>query len=103
MVLTLLKCLLSAHIRQDPHTAVSFPQSATALIPSSNVAEHAARAGFPNISTEAFYPGSIEGPASALDDIDFDAPIFGIINWPGPWTGWIQTENTAGNIESRMP
>lgn len=87
----------------DAHTAVSFPQSATALIPSSNVAEHAARAGFPNISTEAFYPGSIEGPASALDDIDFDAPIFGIINWPGPWTGWIQTENTAGNIESRMP
>jgi len=69
----------------------------------SNVAEDAARAGFPNISTEAFYPGSIEGPASALDDIDFDAPIFGIINWPGPWTGWIQTENTAGNIESRMP
>ena len=55
-------------------------------MPPSNVAEHAARAGFPNISTEAFYPGSIEGPASALDDIDFDAPIFGIINWPNTYS-----------------
>jgi hypothetical protein len=53
-------------------------------MPSLNVAEHVARAGFPNILTEAFYPGSIEGLALALDDIDFDAPIFGIINWPRP-------------------
>jgi hypothetical protein len=72
-------------------------------MPGSNVAEHAARAGFLNISTEAFYPGSIEGPASALDDIDFDAPVFGIVNWPGLWTGWIKTENTARNIGSGMP
>jgi hypothetical protein len=90
-------------IRQDAHTAVSFTQSATALMPPSNVAEHTARAGFSNISTEAFYPRSIAGPTSALDDIDFDAPIFGIINWPGPWTGWTQAENTAGNIGSGMP
>jgi hypothetical protein len=51
-----------------------------ALIPSSNIAEYIARASFPNISIEAFYPGSIEGLALALDNIDFNAPIFGIIN-----------------------
>lgn len=51
-------------------------------MPPSDVAEPVARAGFPNISTEVFYPGSIEGPALALDDFDFNTPIFGIINWP---------------------
>ncbi|KAH7379668.1 hypothetical protein BKA64DRAFT_685939 [Cadophora sp. MPI-SDFR-AT-0126] len=87
----------------DAQTAVAFTQSATALMPPSNVAEHEPRAGFPNTSTEVYYPTSIEGPASALDDIDFDAPIFSIINWPGQFTGWTQTENMAGNIGSGMP
>jgi hypothetical protein len=72
-------------------------------MPPSNVAEPVARGGFPNISTEAFYPGSIEGPTSAPDDVGFDAPINGIINWPGSWMGWIQAENTAGNIGSGIP
>jgi len=55
-------------------------QLAIALIPSSNVAEYAAKASFSNILIKAFYPGFIEGLALALDDIDFDALIFGIIN-----------------------
>ncbi|CZT13961.1 uncharacterized protein RAG0_17645 [Rhynchosporium agropyri] len=93
---------LDFQLANDAHTAASFTQSAAALMPPSNVAEHVARAGFPNISTEPFCPGSIEGPALALDDIDFDAPIFSIIMWPAPWTGWIPTENTASITGSGM-
>ncbi len=52
-------------------------------MPSSNITKYVARASFLNISTEAFYPGSIKGLALALDNIDFDTPIFSIINWPG--------------------
>jgi hypothetical protein len=69
-------------------------------MPLSNVAEPVATGGFPNMSTEAFYPESVEGPTAALDDINFDAPINGIINFPEPWIGWMQIENRTGNIES---
>jgi hypothetical protein len=72
-------------------------------MPPSNVAEPVASGGFPNISTQTFFPGSIEGPTSVPDDIGFDAPINGIINWPGSWMGWTQTENAAGNIGSGIP
>jgi hypothetical protein len=52
-------------------------------MPPSNIAEPIARGGFLNILIEAFYIGSIKGLSSALDDINFNAPINGIINWPG--------------------
>lgn len=48
----------------------------------------------------AFYFRFIEKPALALDDVDFDASINGIINWPGLWMGWMQAENIAENIRS---
>jgi hypothetical protein len=51
-------------------------------MPLSNVAEPVATGGFPNMSIEAFYPESVEGLTAALDDINFDAPINGIINFP---------------------
>jgi hypothetical protein len=69
-------------------------------MPLSNVARPIATGGFPNMSTEAFYPESIEGLSAAPDDIDFDAPINGIINFPKSWIGWMQVENRTGNIES---
>jgi hypothetical protein len=72
-------------------------------MPPLNVAEPIARDGFPNISTKAFYPGSIKGLTLALDNVGFDAPINGIINWPRSWMGWIQAENTARNIRSGIP
>jgi hypothetical protein len=69
-------------------------------MPLSNVAEPVAIGGFLNMLTEAFYPKSIEGPTAALDDINFDAPINGIINFPKLWIGWMQAENRTKNIES---
>jgi hypothetical protein len=54
-------------------------------MPPLNIAKPIARGGFPNILIEAFYLGSIKGLSLALDDINFDAPINGIINWPGLW------------------
>jgi hypothetical protein len=69
-------------------------------MPLSNVAGPIATGGFPNMSTGAFYPESIEVPSAAPDDIDFDAPINGIINFPKSWIGWMQVENRTGNIES---
>jgi hypothetical protein len=56
-------------------------------MPLSNVAKPVATGGFLNMSTEAFYPESIKGPTAALDDINFDAPINGIINFPKSWIG----------------
>jgi hypothetical protein len=78
-------------------------QSAAVLMALSNVAEPVPMSGFPNMSTEAFYPKSIEGSTAASDDINFDAPINGIINFPKQWMGWMQAENRAGNIGSGIP
>jgi hypothetical protein len=55
---------------------------AIVFIPLSNVAEPVATGSFLNISTEAFYPESIKGPTTALDNINFDTSINGIINFP---------------------
>jgi hypothetical protein len=51
-------------------------------MPLSNITEPVATGGFPNILIEVFYPESIEGPTAALDDINFNTPINGIINFP---------------------
>jgi len=50
-------------------------------MPPLNVVKLTTRAGFLNILIKVFYPGSIERPTSALDNIDFNTLIFGIINW----------------------
>jgi hypothetical protein len=47
----------------------------------------------PSMSAEAFYFESIEGPTTSLSDINFDAPVNSIINFPELWIEWMQTEN----------
>jgi hypothetical protein len=51
-------------------------------MPLSNITEPIATGGFPNILIEVFYPESIKGLITALDNINFNTPINGIINFP---------------------
>jgi hypothetical protein len=82
---------------------ISSMQLAIVLMALLNVAKPVPMGGFPNMSTEAFYPESIGGSTAALDDINFDAPINGILNFPEQWMGWMQVENRAGNIGVEYP
>jgi hypothetical protein len=71
-------------------------------MPLSNVGKPVATGGSPNMSAEAFYLESIEGPTTSLNDINFDAPVNSVINFPELWIEWMQTENRTEYIESSI-
>ncbi|KAI8710400.1 hypothetical protein NCS52_01576600 [Fusarium sp. LHS14.1] len=72
--------------------------STQSALPFPKVVESVAINGFTNMGTGVFHPESIEGSSGALDDMNFDAPVNGIINFPEPWVGWMPEEPGTGDV-----